>query len=381
MSTRTRPSSVSNAVTFAKAATNALRSPISASSPHWRSGCCVAVSISPRHNGSASSRIRRLPRSRRCAPGRSGPARCVAGRPGTLAHVHPTSDVDGRAEREDLGEGGDRGVVHADAPVADAVTERGRVVVAVDADLAVAAVEVGQHVGVARQAVRERPVDGVGVGGLLQHADEVAAGRRRRRGRTGRDRTLVVDTRTVVDGDLVRRQRHDDPVRVHHELDVGGVHPAGAAVRADRQQDLHPAVGLHRLGQEHLRDRVAAVVVDEPRVRERARRRRRAGLVVHLQHGHLHLGDAAAVRWEGRRRRGGGSDDRSARGRGGALFVAAATARRGAERERHEDGADRDHQPAPDAHRGQDAAMEAPSRTSWRVAEPRLSSIAFDHWK
>ena len=55
VSTSTRPSSVPNALTFANVATNALPVPISASSPHWRMGCCVLVSTSPLHNWSASS--------------------------------------------------------------------------------------------------------------------------------------------------------------------------------------------------------------------------------------------------------------------------------------------------------------------------------------
>ena len=114
-------------------------------------------------------------------------------------------------------------VVHADAAVGRVGAEHRRVVVAVDADLGVAARELVERVGVARETVGVRAVHGGGVGRLQEDAQVVLTGGRRRGlarvgqrwvGGADRHRPRVDDLRGVGHRDGVRAEGDVDVVRV-----------------------------------------------------------------------------------------------------------------------------------------------------------------------
>src|SRR5215213_1430981 len=88
-------------------------------------------------------------------------------------------DVDRRAERQQAREASHHRVAHADAAVADARPDRGRLVRAVDPDSTVAARELVEHVRMAGEGEGERAVRAARIRLLEQRGDEVGPGRRR----------------------------------------------------------------------------------------------------------------------------------------------------------------------------------------------------------
>src|SRR6266540_704434 len=100
--------------------------------------------------------------STRVAPGTEAAARRDAGETVSQSRV----DLNGCTERQDLGKSGDRVVVHADTAMADALTERRRVVVAVNTDLGVTPRESRESIRMRRQPIRERPVHAAWIGCL-----------------------------------------------------------------------------------------------------------------------------------------------------------------------------------------------------------------------